>query len=224
MTTPPQPSSAQSDAALTGGWANRKRRNPRNRAATFLILTLAAGGLSLGLLGCATTVTPPRGVADPVTVYLADYGRHSSLMLPRETDALVEYAFGEWRWFALNDTGVRAACRALCWGTTGTLGRRSVAAATPDSLEELLAGVTLFAIRVEREAANALVERLDDRWLRHEADAVYNPEFNLHFVPVAQRYHVFRNCNPVVAGWLRDLDCRVRGPALTSNWRLRPGD
>jgi hypothetical protein len=84
--------------------------------------------------------------------------------------------------------------------------------------------VTLFAIRVEQEAASALVERLNDRWLEYETGAVYNADYDFHFVPVTQRYHLFRNCNPVLAGWLRDLDCQVRGPALLSNWRLRPVD
>jgi hypothetical protein len=190
----------------------------------WAILILTGGSVLLGLVGCATTVIPPQAVTDPVTVYLADYGRHSSLVLPGDENSMIEYAFGEWRWYALNDTGLLAACRALCWGSTGTLGRRFVSIADPAGFEHSFAGVTLFAIRVEHEAASALVGRLNDRWLEYKTEAVYNADYDFHFVPVTQRYHVFRNCNPVVAGWLRDLDCRVRGPALLSKWRLRPVD
>lgn len=189
--------------------------------ATF---TLIVGIVLLGVIGCATIVTPPRDVQDPATVYLVDYGRHSSLVLPHDENSMIEYAFGEWRWFALNDTGLLAACRALCWASTGTLGRRLISTVDSAKFEAWFPGVILFDIQVEREAANAMARLLNDRWLNHEADAVYNADYDFHFVPVPQRYHVFRNCNPVVAGWLRDLDCRVRGPALLSKWRLRPID
>jgi hypothetical protein len=188
----------------------------------FLILALTAGGFLLGVVGCATVVIPPRDVRDPVSVYLVDYGRHSSLVFPEEENTLVEYAFGEWRWFALDDTGLFAAFRALCWSTTGTLGRRYIVAEDPAGFDAVFAGVLLYEVRVEREAVGVLVRHLDDRWEQQEENMVYNAGYDFYFVPDAQGYHVFRNCNPVVAGWLRDLNCQVRGPALLSNWRLRP--
>ena len=40
--------------------------------------------------GCAQRIRPPRDLADPVRVYVADYGYHSSLLLPSDTEG--EYA------------------------------------------------------------------------------------------------------------------------------------
>jgi hypothetical protein len=191
------------------------------RWAGIAVLGMVAVGL-LGLMGCATTVTPPRYVHDPVHVFLADYGRHSSLVLPRDEESMVEYAFGEWRWFALNHTGVLGAFRAICWGSKGTLGSRIIPTVEQGWLEDSFAGVELFSLQVERERAGALAERLGNQWLRWEEAAVYNAAYGFTFVPVEQRYHLFRNCNPVVAGWLRELGCQVSGPALLSNWRLQP--
>jgi len=43
-----------------------------------LLLILIATGAG----GCATTVVPPPHPFEPVPVFLTDYGRHSSLLLP----------------------------------------------------------------------------------------------------------------------------------------------
>src|SRR5689334_13559900 len=61
----------------------------------FLIGPALAGG------GCGGTITPPRAVRDPVPVYVADYGRHATLLLPVEDGGLEEFAFGDWRWLAM---------------------------------------------------------------------------------------------------------------------------
>jgi hypothetical protein len=55
--------------------------------------------------GCTTTIVPPRAPADPVSVYVTDYGRHSSILLPDPRGHLTEYAFGDWNWFALRQVG-----------------------------------------------------------------------------------------------------------------------
>jgi hypothetical protein len=222
MGTQPHPEEFSSERAVDGS-ADRpggrgRRDGIRRRWAWFVVLVVVS---LLGVVGCATTVTPPAQVQNPVEVYLADYGRHSSLVLPRDAESMVEYAFGEWRWFALNQTGVFGAFRAICWGSRGTLGSRIISTVDHGWQEESFHGVELFSLQVEQEKAGALVERLEERWLRGESEAVYNAVYDFHFVPVEQRYHLFRNCNPVVAGWLRELGCRVPGPALLSNWRLQ---
>jgi hypothetical protein len=232
MSRAQHPTATSNEAAGSGdsggpdrlGRSEKNQRPRHRRRVACLVLTLAAGVLLLGLVGCTTVVTPPHHVIDPVSVYLVDYGRHSSLVFPQDENSMVEYAFGEWRWFALNDTGLLAAFRALCWSTTGTLGRRFIVTEGPAGFDHVFAGIALFEVPVEREAADALAGRLDERWVQQEDDMVYNAEYDFYFVPDAQGYHVFRNCNPVVAGWLRDLDCQVRGPALLSKWRLRRAD
>ena len=66
-------------------------------------------------LGCATRVVPPRAIVSPVTVYIADYGRHSSLILPTDTGCLAEYAYGDWRFYALNQYRWYWGMTALIW-------------------------------------------------------------------------------------------------------------
>jgi hypothetical protein len=211
------------------------------RALPIVLLPLLA---VLGPLGCATTVVPPRDVHSPATVYLADYGRHSSVALPHADGEFVEYTYGEWRWFALNDTGFFEAFRALGWPSQGALGRRVLVkrpanaeqgdsangrtewrSQAPDGGGEAPwpePGVTLFELMVERAAAAALAAELEARWKANESQAVFNPLYGLHFVPDESRYHVFGNCNPETARWLRELGCQTRGPALLSAWRLQP--
>lgn len=174
-----------------------------------------------GLVSCATTVTPPGKVSDPVTVYLADYGRHSSVLLPRPEAGFVEFEYGEWRWFALNETGFWAAWRALCWPSTGTLGRREWTVAAAEELRVRFGEMEVYELAVERERAAALRRQLEERWARNASTAVFNPTYDLHFVRDDRAYHLGHNCNPAVAGWLRELGCGVRGPALFSNWRVR---
>src|SRR5688572_12511152 len=75
-------------------------------------------------LGCATTVRPPADPKDPVVVVLIDYGHHSGVILPEPEGAWVEYAFGEWDYFALNKTDLFTGMIALGCPNQGTLGRR----------------------------------------------------------------------------------------------------
>ena len=86
------------------------------------LLTLAV----LLLAACTTTVTPPPAPRFPVTVYVADYGRHASLLVPRPGGELVEFAYGEWKWFALGQKSMWRSPAALFWPTAATLGRRSL--------------------------------------------------------------------------------------------------
>ena len=45
---------------------------------------------------------PQQSLKEPVTVYVADYGVHSSLLLPTGDGRFVEYAFGDWGYAAQN--------------------------------------------------------------------------------------------------------------------------
>src|SRR5262249_36080850 len=64
-------------------------------AAIFLVML--AGG-------CSATIIPPPQPDPATTVYIADYGRPSSLLLPNPASGgWTEYAWGDWDWFALGD-------------------------------------------------------------------------------------------------------------------------
>jgi hypothetical protein len=78
--------------------------------------------------GCTNTIFPPRAAGPTTSIYVADYGRHSSLLLPTSLPdkTLVEYAFGDYEWFARGDTRWWVAVVAMLHSPQATLGRRFV--------------------------------------------------------------------------------------------------
>jgi len=186
----------------------------------FCIMLFAA--LNIG--GCRTTIIPPSPDAlcdNPALVHIADYGRHSSILLPLDDgdDRMVEYGFGEWRFFALNEDGIGDVLRALCVPTDGAIGRRFVRGPfTEAHLQPRLAFERLHSFRVRREDAIALREDLDRRYAAHIDSEIYNERHDLHFVRVDEPYTLGNNCNPVLGRWLRQLGCEQRGFALVSDW------
>jgi len=82
---------------------------------------------------CTNIITPPANITNPTNVYVLDYGRHSSLLLPNPTESddktltpeFTEYAYGEWKWYARQNDSVWRIPATLFWPTTGTLGRNT---------------------------------------------------------------------------------------------------
>jgi len=58
--------------------------------------------VGLTLVRSPTFIIPPTGPANPVTVYVVEQGYHSSLVLPDRDGGLIQYPYGDWRYFALN--------------------------------------------------------------------------------------------------------------------------
>lgn len=188
----------------------------------------------VSLCGCTTTILPPAAPSEPATVYLIDYGQHSGLVFPyangsgeavegrgeERTPSYVEFAFGEWRWFALNEEGFFGAIRALLFPTQGTLGRREIHTPPRQRREPGWHFDQIYPLTVEAADVRKLRAELEARWQVHEEERVYNETNGLTFVPDPQRYSLLRNCNPVLAGWLSQLGCEVRGMALLSQWRI----
>lgn len=182
-----------------------------------------ASGLLLHLAGgCAAAITPPNGVSHPVDIYITDYGWHSSLLLPTGDGRLVEFAFDDFRWFALNQNTWHDALRSLFCSAGSTLGRRDLA--KPDGPAELVGetGADRVArIAVEADGAARLREGLEFAYQAHSATEVFNPASDLYFVRVREPYSLFHNCNHVTARWLRELRCDVDGAAMTSKFKVR---
>lgn len=173
-----------------------------NLRALFGLLLLAA---------CATTVTSPSAVRDPVTVYMVDYGRHSALFLPRADGTFVEYAYGEWEWFARNNTGVLRAFPAMLWPTKGTLGR-DLQISKPHG----------HRLRVEKVAWAKLLAELDTAFESERDTRIYNDLLNMEFVHYDRDFYACNTCNGVMVTWLRTLGCEVSGPGLFSSWEFAP--
>jgi hypothetical protein len=160
-------------------------------------------------------------VHDPTTVYVLDHGRHTSLVLPDER-GLVRYAYGDWRWYALGDTGIHQGLAALFTRSPAGLGRRLLPGDTPDeAFARLQVGVEArLSIRVEASAATALRDQLDHL---HAVAAVRveNASADLEFALHPEPYSLLNNSNTMVTAWLEALGCRVVPLALLHSVPLR---
>lgn len=169
---------------------------------------------------CATRIVPPKKVPDPTTVAVINYGRHSSLVLPRETGGSMEYAYGEWKWFAEEKTAPWRVFPALCWSTQGTIGRRPLSFLPSDERALQQEGAkSVICFRVSAAAANRLEHRLDDEFSKSPA-TLFNPDEKMYFAKVSDSYWGGHNCNTVLARWLKELGCEAKGTALFSDFEL----
>lgn len=177
-------------------------------------------GIGVGV-GCATTIRPPARPKDPVSVALIDYGHHASLVLPSAKGGSVEYAYGEWEWFALNNDAWYRVFPALCWPTQGALGRRALPLA-PDRAEfaKAVGGEEILVFQVGRAEADALLDRLNRRYASRPEEPVYNQVVGLTLVPDDASYCCFANCNTALADWLRELGCEVSRPTCAASFRI----
>jgi hypothetical protein len=180
----------------------------------FMLMTLFIGG-------CATTVIPPKNPADPVPVYLTDYGRHSSVLLPVAGGGFDEYAFGDWDFFALGHTKWWIAIRALIHSPQATLARRHIEPGSDEAIQKQL-GDCKRLMRFDAAKMNVknLAADLDERF-NEESPAIFSDYCKMYCVRDDECYWIFHNCNNVTAGWLKSLDCKIRGSAIYSNFHFK---
>jgi hypothetical protein len=175
----------------------------------------------LVLPGCAWTVRAPCAVADPVPVWITEYGKHCRVALPAADSTFTEYGFGEWHYYALEEREWLSTLRAGAGFGSGAFSRRTLRPAADGTLGPRQTGGTRSErLEVERSAADALRRELDDRWARNQGDVRIR---QADAVPVSRdpaRYHLFENSNHATANWLRQLGCQVRGFPLMANFRV----
>jgi hypothetical protein len=203
-------------------WKGRMDFSVGTRRRLLLQASLLAVVALLGLLGCATVVEPPKQPTTPLAVFLVDYGRHASLLLPDSASGgLVEYAYGDWAWFALDESAWYDVFATLFWPTRGALGRRTLDVAPEvGALRRAIPCEALLPVFVEAEDARALLARLDADYQRHADSAHHQPLYRLDFVHAEASFHVFHGCSHQVASWLRELGCRVRGASLWATFEV----
>ncbi len=186
------------------------------------LLTIPVVCILLPVLGaCAAMVDCPRPVADARAVFLLDHGRHPSLVLEDSDGTLVRYSYGDWRYYALDDTGPGSAVAAMLWRTPAGLGqRRYDVDPTPQSVTRALrVGVQeVHEFAVAGDLADALHERLGEI-IANAENRYYQRRFDLEFVDHPRDYWLWYNSNHMVADWLRSLGCDVQGTTMWSNWR-----
>ena len=187
-------------------------------AVTLLIVACAfASG------GCVTTtIVPPAPSGDDVPVFVTDYGRHSSLIVPAKARYYNEYAFGDFNWFALSRTRGSDALRAMIWSAGSTLGRRQLELEFDDPAAVASDTTAWKVLRFDapRDRVEKLIEQLDAAYFARYDTVTYNPSSAMWFVRSREPYNALHNCNHLTARWLRQLGCEVRGSAIFSRFRL----
>jgi hypothetical protein len=179
-----------------------------------VVMTLLVGG-------CATTVIPPAHPIDPMTVYLTDYGRHSSLLLPTK-NGYDEYAFGDWNWFVLGRTQWWVALHAMVLSPQATLGRRHIDSGSDEQIFAQLGDCKrLMQFQASQLRVETLLLDLDARFGRDPQPPIFSDYCKLYCVRDSEVYWGLHNCNNVTAGWLKRLGCQIKGLALYSNFYLR---
>jgi hypothetical protein len=186
--------------------------------------------------GCGTLhVRPPTNVQDPVRVYVIDYGRTSRLVLPARATAhlsaastpestiekatRVEYAYGDWNWYALNNDSLIDAAGALLIPTRATLGRRAVE--TTGTTASGHVG-KVYTFTVSRTASNNLKDHLDAIIDDPDLTRVHNPLRNMTFVRLRKSYWLPNQSSTEMKSWLQSLGCRVRGWTLIAEFDFEP--
>lgn len=204
-----------------------KRWRRRLRWPLRLLAVLALlGSATSYLLACTTTIRPPANPANPVTVYLLDEGRTSALVMPLPDGRLVRYVYGDWNFYALMNNGVLDALGALFWPSQGALGRNFwPPPPTAEHVRQLTTDYVIddvLPVNVSREQVDRLEAELDRLYQANKDSEIYNKPYDLYFVHHPQKYWAIQNSNRMIARYLEDLGCDVRGPALYSKWRVKP--
>ncbi|MEE4135400.1 MAG: hypothetical protein V2I32_04930 [Desulforhopalus sp.] len=180
-------------------------------------------GLAMLLGGCSTAVLAPPPPEEPRPVFLLDHGHHSSLVLTTASDEMIRYSYGDWRFYALGDSGSWQGVRAVLQPTPAGLGRKALPGppTKENVLRQVLVGIEqLFTLQAESAAVDTLQESLDLLYARGTDTLVYNPTFDLEFVRHPRDYTLAYNSNTAVTEWLTSLDCTVSGRPILANWQL----
>jgi len=189
-----------------------QRLTPSDMRHRLLLVLLLSGG-------CTTTVVPPAHPKNPVTVYLTDYGRHSSILLPVPSGGYDEFAFGDWDFFALGDTQWRSAIRAIFNSHQSTLGRRHLQIDSNSSnIIDIVKCDRVMQFQASKDEIEELILNLNARFRRRYTALIYSSHSELYHVPDTEHYWLLHNCNHVTAEWLSQLGCQIHGPAFLSNF------
>lgn len=174
------------------------------------------------LTGCGYTLNPPASPTNPTQVFLLDHGRHSSLVLPADSE-MIRYSYGDWDWYVLNKRGFQSAGHALLLSSPAALGRQKFYSAPLEESVRRAVQVNIeniFSIMVERDRVNLLNTKLEQFFTENRQHIHHNPSYGVDFVPYPVPYSLSHNSNKVVAQWLRELGVEVRGGGPFSRWKL----
>jgi hypothetical protein len=196
-------------------------------ALRWILRSVIVVGIILGLLALplvlTTRVIPPAAPQNPVTVIIVDHGDTASLVLPSEDGTMIRFAYGDWQWYAMGTTSYFRAIPTLAFPTQGALGRQEMPGPISEQAiaEQMKVGFEqLHPLSIEQDQGTRLRAMLDKSFQQNLESRVFNRGSDMYFVHHRRRYTYFYNSNHMVADWLMELGCQVRGPAYGSRWRV----
>lgn len=192
----------------------------RLRRLTILVM---AGLVSVFLIWVLspTVIIPPTKPVTPVVVYVVKLGFHSRLVLPNRRGGLIQYAYGDWNYFGLNQQDWHDGLAALLIPTPGTLGRRQFN--NFGQLQQLVEQPddAILSFAVAEVKIGQLLQILNDRYQRHIETQVINPQSQLALVQDDRNYTLLHNSNHELVMWLKVLDCQVQGFTTLAKFQVK---
>lgn len=181
-----------------------------------------AVAMTMMMGGCTVTVHPPLAPEHPVDVFIIDYGRHSSLLLPETHGTLlIEFTYGDWNWFALERDDPLDIFPTLFLPTQGTLGRWEWnVEPRVDSLKWAIPSERIHPVTVSGEAVAALLDRLETRFRTKLQTQRESELYQLVFVHDDRPYSLLNHCIHTTRQWLEELGCQTSGMALVADFRI----
>ena len=166
-------------------------------------------------------IIPPIKPIEPITVYVTVHGLHSRLILPNSKNQLIEYAYGDWEYFALNEQQLTNGLAALLLPTQGTIGRREYS--NINQLHQVVKqnNDNLFSFEVAQAKVVELGKLLNDRFERTRNTQIKNAISGLTLVKYEQDYTVLHNSNHELVSWLENLGCQVKGFVMWANFSVQ---
>jgi hypothetical protein len=189
----------------------------------LICVHLCSSVVAFSAFGCWTITPPPKAsIKDPVPVFVADYGEHSSVLLPQSEGVYVEYLFGDWGYAVENNDNALGAVIALLFSPQSSLGRIiTPMGPAEDHPATVRTPARLVRIDASREKVTKIAQELADRYENARTDPVYNPENQAFFVKDRTHYWLFNNCNHMTRTILRQLDCTSSGFVYISDFEVK---
>ncbi|GGX66543.1 hypothetical protein GCM10007392_37820 [Saccharospirillum salsuginis] len=154
-------------------------------------------------------------------MYVSLYGRHTRLALPVEPGShrYVEYGVGDWRYYALAERHWTSGVRALLLSRQTALSKRSLNIEPGAVPKNRLRSERTVAIIVPADTVPPLAANLQTLWRNGSGPTI--ERYGHSYRKIRRDYGLLRNSNRQTALWLEQLDCRVEGFVLWSEFEVR---
>jgi len=165
------------------------------------------------MLGPTRFHLPAVDTTDVETVYLLQYstwGHHSLAFY--DAPYLVEFTYGDWALFALDQRDMWTAVSHMLWPTQGALGRKQIPWKPGEDIHPHFTNCQAVApLTVARSLALSLYHKLSHNFEKQQSRAVFHEKDQVYFVPYSAPYGLWHNCNHELADWLEALGGRISG-------------